>query len=68
MELLATAEFRLGDLVRMKWGGPWMVVAAVRQDGRIECIPDDSEDKHERRSVFLPSMIERATNISEPRT
>lgn len=30
-------KFEIGDVVRLKSGGPWMTVSSPKKDGCIEC-------------------------------
>lgn len=55
------SDFALGNVVQIKGGGPRMIVAAILDDGRIECIW--MEDGKPRQELVLPSMIERVAQL-----
>jgi len=56
-------EFRKGDLVRLKSGGPKMTVAEIRDDYKVVC---DYFVGNERKSeVFDPKVLVKADTGSQ---
>jgi uncharacterized protein YodC (DUF2158 family) len=57
------AQFKVGDVVRLKSGGPQMTVKEVRRDGKLACIWFDDKNKHDG-GVFVSEMLDPAGQAS----
>jgi uncharacterized protein YodC (DUF2158 family) len=51
------ADFKPGETVRLKSGGPLMTVQLVQSDGEIWCEWFDNKEEHQQRG-FKPSSLE----------
>jgi uncharacterized protein YodC (DUF2158 family) len=51
------AQFKQGDTVRMKSGGPLMTVVQVQSDGNIWCEWFDKKDEPQGRSFATTSLV-----------
>lgn len=61
---MADTEFRIGDAVRLKSGGPRMTIAALTEvDGvrQVECVWHDQHRREARR--FYPVSAMKPANI-----
>ncbi|MDH2383611.1 DUF2158 domain-containing protein [Bradyrhizobium sp. CER78] len=52
------ANFKAGDTVRLKSGGPLMTVTAVQNDGELWCEWFDKSDKPQGKSFSPHSVVE----------
>ena len=57
-------SFQVGEIVRLKFSGPQMTVATMRDDGTVRCFWFDSTSgsytlKH---ADFKPEMLDRIAN------
>lgn len=50
------AQFKPGDTVRLKSGGPLMTVAMIRTDGEVDCEWFDEKDQPQSR-IFKPTSL-----------
>jgi uncharacterized protein YodC (DUF2158 family) len=51
------AEFKPGDTVRLKSGGPLMTVSLIRQDGEVWCEWFDDKEAPQSRGFKPTSLV-----------
>jgi uncharacterized protein YodC (DUF2158 family) len=59
---MATGPFGVGDVVRLKSGGPAMTIDSFDEDGDAVCVWFDSDMKHQSR-VFTIGTLEKSAKM-----
>ncbi|BDU19971.1 DUF2158 domain-containing protein [Dyella sp. GSA-30] len=52
------SEFKIGDTVQLKSGGPAMTVSELQEGGRVFCEWFDNKENHQERS-FVASTLDK---------
>lgn len=55
-------EFKVGDLVQLKSGGPIMTVAGAQEGGRVRCSWWSDKDQKFDEGYFPPATLKTASS------
>jgi uncharacterized protein YodC (DUF2158 family) len=64
-EVLGGIKWKLGDVVRVKSGGPLMTVGSINKAGKVICEWFDAAGKPQRASLSPGALVEDASDASD---